>query len=96
MYTIIFGLSESFKITLFKALILEIIEVKVRENRKKKYFYVALPSIILTIRYLNKIILEDLNKILQINELNTFYSVIAIYILTSTSCMRLTIGIMVQ
>ena len=37
-YTIIFGLSETSKITLFKDFILEIIEFKVTETSKKKQF----------------------------------------------------------
>ena len=75
--TILFGLSESSKITLFKDFILEIIEFKVTGKCKRS----TLASIIFPTRPLNKVILDDSNipnRIVQMNVLHVKYCVIAI------------------
>ena len=80
--TILFGLSESLKITLFKDLIGKIIEAKVvAENC---FFFVTLNSIISRIKSLNKVILYDSygpNRIVQINVVHDIFSDIFIKIL---------------
>ena len=72
--TILFGLSELSKITLFKDLVGKIIEAKVAENG---YFFALFPdSIIFWIKHLNKINLDDSygpNKIVQINYFYVLY-----------------------
>ena len=73
--TIVFGLLESSKI------ILEIIEFKVTEKSKKKSFSAPSSSVIFSIRSLNKVILDDsdrLNTSVQMNGLHVKYSVIVI------------------
>ena len=80
--TILFGLSESSRITRFKDFILEIFEFKVTEKcKKKKAFSVTLASIIFPTRSLNKVFLDDSNKpnrIVQINNLCVLYRVLVI------------------
>ena len=71
--TIIFGLLDSSKITLFKDFILEIIEAKSRKKAKKKPFSATLASFIFPSRYLNKVNLKDSNRpnrIVQMNNKN--------------------------
>ena len=79
--TILFGILESSKITLFNGIVGKIIEDKVAENGYFLHFPVTLNSIISRIKYLNKVILDDshiLNRIVQINMLHAIYSVITI------------------
>ena len=56
IYTILFGLSESYKKTLFKEFIPEINEFKVTEKSKKEPFSATLALIFFLIRSLNKVI----------------------------------------
>ena len=70
-YTILFGLSESFKKTLFKDLVRKLIAVKVAEND-----IINFTSIISGIIGLNKVIFYYCDRsirIIQINELTSFY-----------------------
>ena len=79
--TIVFGISESSNITIFKDFILEIIEFKITEKSKKKPFFATLASTIFSIRSLNKVILDNSdrpNRIVQMNILCVLYSVIVI------------------
>ena len=62
-FTILFGLSESSKIILYKYFILEIIETKVTEKCKKKHFQWLWPQFSFRLRSLNKVILDDSNRL---------------------------------
>ena len=79
--TIVFHLSESLTIILFKDFILKINEVKVTKNSKKKSFYATLALKIFSIRSLNEVILDDSDRwktIVQTNGLYVKYNVIII------------------
>ena len=82
--SILFGLLESSKITLFKKLVGMIIEAKVAEiSGFFLHFSVTLTSIISMIKSLNKVILDNSHRpniIVQINFLHVIYSVIVIEI----------------
>ena len=76
--TIVFGLLESPKLTLFKDLVGKIIDARVAENDFVLLFSVTLNLIISRIKSLNKVILNDYNrpnKTVQINVLHGLYSV---------------------
>ena len=83
IFRIIFGILVSFKITLFKDLVVKIINADVAENGFFLHFPVTLNPIISRIKSLNKFILDDYdndkpNRIVQINGLHVIYNIIDI------------------
>ena len=79
--TILFGLLESSKITVFKGLVKKIIEAIVAENSFFLLFFVIFVSIISRIKSLIKVILDDFdrpNRIAKMNGLYAYFSVIVI------------------
>ena len=82
IYSFVFGLLESSKIILFlKDQVGKILEAKVAE--KGLFLLFSVTSIISRIKYLNKVILDDSdrpNKTVQMNVLNSKYSIIVIKI----------------
>ena len=78
--TILFGLSESSKLIVFKDQFGKIFEAKVAEN---DFFALFRDSITSRIKFLNKVILDysdRSNMIVQMNNVCVFYSVIVILI----------------
>jgi len=65
IFTILFGLSELYKITLLKVFIMDIFEFKVTENSKKALISGDFGLIYLS-PSLNKVILDDSNRPIRI------------------------------